>query len=128
MDEYRNLFEMASELGRVRGWAPGNYLGKCRGCGQGFMGDKRASECLPCAANGLQERAVELYAVLRPFQAFAERNIDGCGWTSNIHRERISDWFGPSDFRAVLKATGTTRQIEEALAPMSGLLRNETEA
>jgi hypothetical protein len=113
MDEYRNLFEMASELGRVRGWAPGNYLGKCRGCGQGFMGDKRASECLPCAANGLEVRVAELYAALKPFQIFAEAHIDICGWTSNIHREAISYWFGPSEFIAVLKATGTKPPIEE---------------
>ena len=39
---------------------------------------------------------------LEPFAQFARDNIDDEGWTSNIHRESISTWFGPSDFRAVL--------------------------
>lgn len=39
----------------------------------------------------------EARTALRPFSDFAV-NVDEVGWTSNIHRERISDWFGPSDF------------------------------
>ena len=48
---------------------------------------------------------------LEPFSSFAA-NVDSDGWTSNIHRERISVWFGPSEFRraaealAALKAEG----------------------
>jgi hypothetical protein len=65
MKDARNLTEMAAELGRVGGWAPGFYMGKCGGCDRGFMGDKRATKCLPCAANGLEERVTELVAALR---------------------------------------------------------------
>lgn len=43
--------------------------------------------------------AGEVMAVLQPFADFAE-NVDEEGWTSNIHRESVSCWFGPSDFRA----------------------------
>lgn len=31
------------------GWAPGRYLRKCVGCGDGFIGDKRAVTCADCA-------------------------------------------------------------------------------
>jgi len=35
---------------------------------------------------------------LEPFDDFAD-NVDDVGWASDIHKERISYWFGPSDFR-----------------------------
>jgi hypothetical protein len=31
------------------GWAPGSYLNKCSGCGDEFIGDKRAGSCADCA-------------------------------------------------------------------------------
>lgn len=40
----------------------------------------------------------ELEAALKPFAEFAD-NTDENGWTSRIHHEPISTWFGPSDFR-----------------------------
>lgn len=40
-------------LGRVVGFAPGNYLGTCAGCGKPFQGDKRAMQCLNCAIDYL---------------------------------------------------------------------------
>lgn len=44
------------------GFAPGNYMGKCRECAGHFMGmDKRAYRCLPCAmdqATGVVEKTV----------------------------------------------------------------------
>lgn len=30
-------------------WAPGSYLGKCKICGDDFIGDKRAGWCADCA-------------------------------------------------------------------------------
>ena len=45
-----------------------------------------------------RERVAELEAALKPYSDFGV-NVDGNGWTSNIHREPISTWFGPSDFR-----------------------------
>lgn len=41
---------------------------------------------------------------LKPFADFAI-NVDEHGWTSSIHREAISYWFGPSDFRAALSTS-----------------------
>jgi len=32
-----------------KGWGPGGYTCKCWTCGESFMGEKRASECAPCA-------------------------------------------------------------------------------
>jgi hypothetical protein len=54
----------------------------------------------PAAQDDRLRIAVE---ALEPFAAFAE-NVDAEGWTSNIHRERISVWFGPSDFRRAREA------------------------
>ena len=40
-----------------------------------------------------------LRGALEPFSSFANENVDENGWISTTHRERIVDWFGPSDFR-----------------------------
>lgn len=54
---------------------------------------------LVCAHADAMRRIAELEAALRPFAVFG-KNVDDNGWTSTIHREPISMWFGPSDFRA----------------------------
>jgi hypothetical protein len=42
---------------------------------------------------------------LEPFADFAERNTDDEGWAgTQCQRERVCDWFGPSDFRAARSA------------------------
>jgi hypothetical protein len=51
---------------------------------------------------GLRFRLSLSPAALEPFVRFAEQNTDENGWRSDIHRERISTWFGPSEFRALL--------------------------
>ena len=33
----------------ICGFAPGDYVGRCRECGKHFFGDKRAWHCEPCA-------------------------------------------------------------------------------
>lgn len=53
----------------------------------------------PFALDDLSALRKEVMEVLGPFVFFA-RNVDDEGWTSNIHRESISTWLGPSDFRA----------------------------
>lgn len=53
----------------------------------------------------LSERR-KMVEALEPFAAFAE-NVDQHGWTSDIHREAISVWFGPSDFRRAAALTGS---------------------
>ncbi len=52
---------MLQRIGRVGGWAPGPYLGKCQNCGEEFNGDKRAFECLPCAIGDLQRQIIDLH-------------------------------------------------------------------
>jgi hypothetical protein len=41
--------ELAAELGRIGGFAPGRYHCKCTECKRFFIGDKRACMCLGCA-------------------------------------------------------------------------------
>jgi hypothetical protein len=55
----------------IGGYAPGNYHCTCATCGGGFIGDKRAVQCEPCAVASLRE-------LLKPYdqpQAEAERGI-----------------------------------------------------
>lgn len=47
----------------IGGYAPGNYFGKCATCSKEFLGDKRASQCEPCA---LKDK--EFYDALTPDQ------------------------------------------------------------
>lgn len=44
----------------IGGFAPGGYQCKCTGCGANFPADKRASECLECAINGVKQRVEKL--------------------------------------------------------------------
>jgi hypothetical protein len=50
------------------------------------------------ALESLSAENAELREALKPYSDFGV-NVDENGWTSNIHREPISTWFGPSDFR-----------------------------
>lgn len=45
----------------IGGYAPGNYQCKCVTCGGGFIGDKRAVQCHPCA-----KREQEKFDALSP--------------------------------------------------------------
>jgi hypothetical protein len=36
-------------IGRLNGWAPGSYEGKCGDCGGTVTGDKRSRQCFVCA-------------------------------------------------------------------------------
>lgn len=45
-----------NSLGRVGGWAPGRYFGRCHECGDDFTGDKRAIHCLFCGIKAVTER------------------------------------------------------------------------
>jgi hypothetical protein len=44
-------------IGRIGGWAPGSYTGKCLDCGGEITGDKRAIQCFVCAVDGLKRQA-----------------------------------------------------------------------
>ena len=47
------------------------------------------------------KRRTELELALLPFAEFGAQNTSEDGaWLSSIHREPISTWFGPSDFRS----------------------------
>lgn len=41
----------------LAGYAPGNYTCRCLDCGEQFIGDKRAINCLECAAVAVKSRA-----------------------------------------------------------------------
>lgn len=46
-----------------------------------------------------------LAKALEPFAVFAGNNTDEHGWAgSECQRERVCDWFGPSEFRAAIHA------------------------
>lgn len=44
-------------LGRLAGWAPGDYMGKCHKCGAEMVADKRAGHCFVCAVAILRDQA-----------------------------------------------------------------------
>jgi hypothetical protein len=46
-----------------------------------------------------RNRAAALREALEPFASFAATFIDDEGWVGPMNKERIVDWFGPSDFR-----------------------------
>lgn len=55
MNEF-TVTEKFNDIGRIGSWAPGGYECICVSCDEHFVGDKRASRCLPCAVRALKER------------------------------------------------------------------------
>lgn len=53
----------------------------------------------PCAQIAWGHERQELMEALEPFASFGHREVDAEGWKHPPMRERIVDWFGPSDFR-----------------------------
>lgn len=41
--------EDLKRIGRIGGWAPGSYTGRCLDCRAEIVADKRASQCFVCA-------------------------------------------------------------------------------
>lgn len=58
----------------------------------------------------LQEALAKAAEALEPFAEFADGTVDEIGWTDARPRERISTWFGPSDFRRARTAYTTIRR------------------
>ena len=52
-------------------------------------------------------RVVALVEAAEPFFTYAQSNVDENGWTLGTGSERICDWFGPSDFLALIAALST---------------------
>jgi hypothetical protein len=64
-------------------------------------------ENLPEHIGELREQASHawrLRSALEPFASFGDQNVGEHGWLSGIHREQVSTWFGPSDFREATEA------------------------
>jgi len=55
------------------------------------------------ALEALTAQVAVMGEALEPFDDFAD-NVDDVGWASDVHKERISYWFGPSDFRKARRA------------------------
>lgn len=49
MSDIKSEAKMLQEMGRLLGYAYGGYTKECHTCGDRFIGDKRAYQCLPCA-------------------------------------------------------------------------------
>lgn len=50
-----------------------------------------------------------LREALRPFATFAETFVGDDGWVGPMNKERIVDWFGPSDFSIARQALEASR-------------------
>jgi len=46
-------------IGRIGGWAPGSYEGKCHDCNGEIVGDKRSIQCFTCAVVALKAEAAQ---------------------------------------------------------------------
>lgn len=62
--------DMLKEMGRLGGYADGWYTARCLECKRIFLGDKRASQCLPCAVK-------ELLGAIGEWQPIEEAERDG---------------------------------------------------
>lgn len=68
----------------------------------------------------------EIREALEPFAAFAEHAVDGEGWTGTSGRERLCDWFGPSDFRRARRAIDILDSMESETDEVDAILSKLT--
>lgn len=87
-------------IGRIAGWAPGSYMGKCCDCDGEIIGDKRSIRCFVCAVIAMKTGEQSKAELVR--EAVAAEN------------KRIGD--------IIIEALGFTRSsVEDALRlPASG--------
>jgi len=69
---------LLQSLGRVGGWAPGYYTGRCFECKETFTGDKRASFCLPCAIANLTKSAAALHNLMKAAETVCSKIEEDC--------------------------------------------------
>ncbi|MFN3456919.1 MAG: hypothetical protein ACK4Z8_05010 [Novosphingobium sp.] len=69
--------------------------------------NKAAAAIILSKLNEYQAKIKALEGDLEPFGSFAETFVDEEGWKGSMSKERIVDWFGPSDFRAAQAALKT---------------------
>lgn len=62
----------------------------------------------------LRAENAKLREVLEPFASFAPTFVDADGWTGPMNKERIVDWFGPSDFRRAADTLTPTKEHPHA--------------
>ena len=75
----------------LRGYASGGYGGTCVSCGTKFVGDKRAFQCLICAAVNASKRIAELEAQLADALYALDRISDSDVSTSTGHLRDIAN-------------------------------------
>lgn len=103
-------------------YADGQYLCKCLKCGIEFHGDKRATQCLPCAIATMLaslERAEAANDELKAKLADAEKNqlpnpLDICFGEGRI---KISHFRSDVDWGVLMEDTGVPHQIGEYSEP-----------
>lgn len=61
---------------------------------------------------------------LEPFVTFAKEHTDADGWTIGTGRDRICDWFGPSDFQQLLAALLPHPPVDPAAEEVAGRLES----
>lgn len=69
-------------------YAPGNYHCLCSECRQEFIGDKRAIQCLPCAAEKAAARIEKLEAALRMIR---DHEPERLAWSVGLARAAFEE-------------------------------------
>lgn len=66
-----------------------------------------AADFLRHRAEAAEAEVARLQAILEPFRTVSKDWVDENGWTDvACQKDRIVDWFGPSDFRALASTGG----------------------
>jgi hypothetical protein len=83
---------------------------------------------LPQILSLLPEPAPSVVAsptALEPFLTFAKDNVDFDGetytWKTKCHQERVSDWFGPTDFGLLEQFAGTETASPDAVSALASI-------
>jgi len=70
---------------KLLGYATGCYSGKCLICGEKFIGDKRAMQCLGCAIKAVESRPDPLQEVVEWAKENAYYDLEEGGEVVNLN-------------------------------------------
>jgi hypothetical protein len=99
-------------IGRIGGWAPGAYMGRCLDCRAEIVAAKRATQCLPCATKAAMEAAT----------TWRDASMKLCDALDSILHEdsdkseqaRLTDRVIASELLHIVRSKLLPQEIEEA--------------
>lgn len=123
------LAELVKRAWPLGGFAPGDYLCKCQTCGQQFQGDKRAFQCLNCAAETVRHFLKSQASRIEELEAENKRLREALTPSGDTKADYMGEFSfgitlsagGEEDYRRIMVPWTTIKEIMAAIRARAAL-------